>query len=117
MRDADALGDLTEIMEAIALIERYIAGLSEADFCASDKGVDATAMNLIVIGEAERRLQPALLTREPAIPWPRIVSVRNRIAHGYASVQRPVVWSIATRELPELRAAIEQLIAGVQPPP
>jgi uncharacterized protein with HEPN domain len=78
MRDADPIGDLTEITEAIARIERYTAGLSEADFCSNDKDVDATAMNLLVIGEAVRRLQPALLSREPAIPWPRIVSMRTQ---------------------------------------
>lgn len=116
MRDIDPLGDLTEIMEAIARIERYIAGMSEEDFCASDKEVDATAMNLIVIGEAVRRLQPVVIASEATISWPRIVAMRNRIAHGYSSVQRPVVWAIATKELPGLRFAIARLIASFQLP-
>lgn len=116
MRDPDPLGDLTEILEAIGRVERYIAGLLEADFCASDKDVDATAMNLIVIGEAVRRLAPDVLAREPAIPWPSIVAVRSRIAHGYSSVQRPVVWSIATNELPVLHRAVARLIATLQAP-
>jgi uncharacterized protein with HEPN domain len=62
-------------------------------------------------------LAPAVLASEPAIPWPRVIAVRNRIAHGYLTVQRPVVWSIATKELPELRAAVERMIGGLQTPP
>jgi uncharacterized protein with HEPN domain len=88
MRDPDPVGDLTEIEEAIERIERYVAGLDRAAFAASDKDQDAVAMNLIVIGESVRSLDPALLAQEPGVPWPAIIAVRNRIAHRYATIQR-----------------------------
>jgi|CXWL01.1.fsa_nt_gi uncharacterized protein with HEPN domain len=68
-------------------------------------------MNLVVIGEAVRRLDGAILAAEPAIHWPGIVAIRNRIAHGYSSVQRDLVWEIVKDELPRLRAAVRRMMA------
>ena len=100
---------LHDILVAITRIESYVSGVDEDQFCATDKDVDAVAMNLIVIGEAVRRPPPTLLASEPSIPWQRVIGVRNRIAHGYSSVQRPVIWKIATVELPTLRDAVDRL--------
>lgn len=75
--------DLAEIEAAILRIQSYTDGMSEADFVASLVVYDAVAMNLIVIGEAVRRIDRAVLASEPEIPWARIVGQRNRLAHGY----------------------------------
>ena len=62
-------------------------------------------MNLLVIGEAVRRLDQNLLVAEPDIPWLRIIAMRNRIAHGYSSLHFDVIWTIVSTELdPQLSA-------------
>ncbi len=116
MRDADPWGEFIEIIEAIDRIESYVVGLDAVAFSASSKEVDAVAMNLVVVGEAVRRLDGAILGEEPAIHWPAVVAVRNRIAHGYSSVQRDLVWEIVKDELPLLRAAIQRMMARHPPP-
>ncbi len=45
---------LIEVQEAIAKIERYVAGLNYEAFSSSDLVVDAVVRNLEVIGEAVR---------------------------------------------------------------
>jgi uncharacterized protein with HEPN domain len=42
---------------------------------------------------------------------PRIISFRNRLIHGYASVSNPVVWGILEGNLPELTAKVDNLLA------
>jgi uncharacterized protein with HEPN domain len=59
-----------------------------------------------ILGEAANRVTPA------EIPWPKIVSARNRIIHGYDAVDYDVVWDIATREVPALIAALERALPG-----
>jgi uncharacterized protein with HEPN domain len=113
MPEMSPAGDLNEILAAIGRINSYLVGVDEDQFCATDKDVDAVAMNLIVIGEAVRRLPANILSREPSIHWQGIIGVRNRIAHGYSSIQRPVIWAIVTKELPVLHAATSRLIAGL----
>jgi uncharacterized protein with HEPN domain len=38
------------------------------------------------------------------------VALRNRIAHGYETVDHLLVWRIVQDDLPALRAAVEQLL-------
>jgi uncharacterized protein with HEPN domain len=65
-----------------------------------------------VIGEAVN----ALLRIEPSFAGRisharRIVDFRNQLAHDYAAVNHAVVWSIATSEVPVLRAECETTLA------
>lgn len=65
-----------------------------------------------IIGEAGSRVTAAGHARYPEIPWPKIVSTRNRIIHGYDAVNYDVVWDIATLEVPLLIAALERALPG-----
>jgi uncharacterized protein with HEPN domain len=38
------------------------------------------------------------------------VTLRNRITHGYDSVDYAVVWRVLPREIPELRAVPDELL-------
>ena len=109
--------DLVEIDDAILRITDYTAGMSEADFMASMIAYDAVAMNLIVIGEAVKRIDAAVLAAEPAIAWPLIVGLRNRIAHGYEDIEPDRIWRAVTIDLPPLRAAVLRLLDSHPPPP
>jgi uncharacterized protein with HEPN domain len=39
-----------------------------------------------------------------------IVSLRNRLIHGYASVDMDIVWEILRRDVPALVTALEQIV-------
>ena len=114
MREPDPLGELSQILEAISRIQDYVKNLDEAAFCANPKDVDSVAMNLIVIGEAVRRLKPEILALETSIRWPSIIALRNRIAHGYFEIQRSLVWAIVSKDLPSLQAASLRLMAQIR---
>jgi len=40
----------------------------------------------------------------------RIVDFRNRIIHGYDSVDNVIVWGIISRDLPELKTEVDKLL-------
>jgi uncharacterized protein with HEPN domain len=44
---------------------------------------DAVRVRLIEIGEAVKGIDPALLAREPDIPWVDVAGMRNHLAHRY----------------------------------
>lgn len=110
MPDPRSASDLAEIVEAIARIRVYVADLDEAGFAANMMAYDAVLMNLLVIGEAVRRLDPAILETEPSIPWTKVVGLRNRIAHGYEDIDPAPIWKIATADLPGLASAAQRLL-------
>ncbi len=102
---------LVEIESAIVSIDTFTAGLEKQVFLADERTCAATAMFLVVMGEAARRL-PALVKAEaPEIPWALIVSLRNRIVHGYASIDHEICWSIVQDHLPVLLAATRRMLA------
>jgi uncharacterized protein with HEPN domain len=67
---------------------------------------------LEIVGEAAGRVPEAARALHPEIPWPQIVSLRNRLIHGYDSVDFNILWQIITSDLAPLIAALEAIIAS-----
>ena len=69
-RTLRVLGYLEHMREAALRIERYVAGVSQADFAASTLIQDTVIRNFEVIGEAARNVEttdPAFAQRNPGI--------------------------------------------------
>ncbi|WP_204848268.1 HepT-like ribonuclease domain-containing protein [Rhodopila globiformis] len=45
-----------------------------------------------------------------------IIAFRNLLIHGYAMVDHDRVWQIVSQSLPELRTAVDALLAELGPP-
>ncbi|MBI2205959.1 MAG: DUF86 domain-containing protein [Candidatus Rokubacteria bacterium] len=67
---------------------------------------------LEIVGEAASRVTGPGRERYPGIPWQDVVDTRNRIVHGYDTVNYDIVWRIITDELPTLIAALERALPG-----
>jgi uncharacterized protein with HEPN domain len=71
---------------------------------------DAVRVRLIEIGEAVRAIDPALLAREPDIPWIDVAGMRNHLAHRYFDTAHSIVQATVTHDLPPLVAATKRLL-------
>ena len=65
---------------------------------------------LEIVGEAASRVPGEDCARYPEIPWPQIVSLRNRLIHGYDAVDLDILWQITEYDLPPLIAALEIIL-------
>jgi uncharacterized protein with HEPN domain len=63
-----------------------------------------------IIGEAANRVSKEGQTRYPDIPWREAIAARNRIVHGYDSVDYDIIWRILTEEFPVLITALERAL-------
>ena len=63
-----------------------------------------------LIGEAANRVPDDDQMRYPEIQWRQIISLRNRLIHGYDDVDFDILWAIATQDLPELVKALENIL-------
>jgi len=106
-REPSAL--LDDIRTSIGKIKRYTAGLDEVSFLADEKTIDAVVRNLEIIGEAAKRLPAQFRAAHPAIPWPKIAGLRNRIVHDYAGIDLKLVWYILRTAIPKLAIQIAEL--------
>ena len=64
-----------------------------------------------VIGEAASRLSESTRESAPGIPWHEIIAMRNRLIHGYFSVDLDILWTVVHDDLLALVAALEQMVA------
>lgn len=67
---------------------------------------------LEVMGEAASRVSPEARTRFPGIPWPLVIGLRNRLIHGYDTVDLDIVWKTVSESLPPFIRALEEALAG-----
>jgi len=96
--------------EAVALI----AGRSLADLYA-DRQLNLALVRLLeIVGEAASRTTEEERQLCPSIPWSQIVGLRNRLIHGYDSVDFDVLWGVVTEDIPKLIVALERCLPGVK---
>lgn len=104
---------LQHILQAIQRIERYTADLDETAFLASEEKQDAVIRNIEVLGEAARNIErhhPDYAAQHADVSWADIYLMRNRVAHGYFSIDFEIVWKTVRHDLPELAARISALL-------
>ena len=106
---------LLHIIDAIAAIETYVAG-GRATFMRDRLIQDAVARNFEIIGEVASRLSPALRDGSD-YPWTKVVAFRNRLIHGYWSIDLNLVWDVIEHELPALKATVTRLLGRPAPYP
>ncbi len=63
-----------------------------------------------LIGEAATRLPEEWRASHPEIPWRQIIAMRNVMIHGYDTIMDDVLWDVATKDVPQLRQAIDALL-------
>ncbi|HEY0556560.1 MAG TPA: HepT-like ribonuclease domain-containing protein [Thermoanaerobaculia bacterium] len=115
MKQPDARAFLFDIQRACQLIGQFTAGIDFAGYAADLKTRSAVERQLEIIGEALGQMLKLFPEMESQFPEAgRIIAFRNRLIHGYASVSNPVVWGILERNLPELAARIEAMLAPQQ---
>jgi uncharacterized protein with HEPN domain len=65
---------------------------------------------LLVLGEAAKRLSEGFRNAHPDTPRKAIAGMRDRIIHGYDDVDLGEVWRTLAADLPALIAALEPLV-------
>ncbi len=102
---------LREILDCIAQIEEYIAGISYETFCAERMRQDAVIKQIENIGEAARKLSPGFRKKHLAIPWMQIINMRHVAAHEYFSLDWRAVWDTATMDIAPLKQAVKRILS------
>lgn len=101
---------VNQILEAICEIEEFTKGLTYEDFLRNKMAIKAVSMNLILIGENVRLVSVEIKRKYRQIPWGRMKTARNFIAHEYPKVEFKEMWNTANFELPPIRAMLQKIL-------
>jgi len=99
-----------DILLAAQAVQDFVAGMSKEQFLDDFKTRCAVLHQIIVLGEATKRLSPEFRARHTQIPWEDIAGMRDRCAHGYDEVDLEVVWQVTQEHAPKLARYLESVL-------
>jgi uncharacterized protein with HEPN domain len=65
---------------------------------------------LEMLGEAANRVPEEVRAQHPDLPWLQMIAARNRLIHGYDSVDFDIIWAIIKDDLPILIIRLEDIL-------
>lgn len=107
---------LVDIAEAARLIGEFAADMDKSAFDKDRKTQSAVLHQLMIIGEAVKRLTPEYKALHAEIPWSQIAGMRDFLIHAYHAVDLDEVWNTVTKDVPALLAAITPLLPQIDLP-
>jgi len=113
MRRDDAT--LLDIAHAARMVLGFVQGLEKDVFLGDLKTKSAVLYQLLVIGEAVKRLSFEFRDRHGEIPWSLITGMRDHLIHGYDIVDWDEVWKTVTIDMSDLINRIELLLPKEPP--
>ena len=87
------------------------AGVTKDDFLSDETLTRACVRSVEVIGEAARSVPEDLKRRNSHVQWREMAGMRDRLIHGYFSVDYEIVWDAVTNKVPELHREVTRIIA------
>jgi uncharacterized protein with HEPN domain len=104
---------LDDMLDCIDTIMTFAQGLTPDELLESRLHRDAIIRNLEVLGEAANQLGSEVQALDTAIPWAKIISLRNRLIHEYHGVNWDVVLNVIVQELPTLKEQLSLLYDNI----
>ena len=102
-RDTESLLDIDR---AARLAREFTEGLDFERFRRDVKTQSAVIHQLLILGEAAKRLSAKFRLEHTNIPWSKAAGMRDKLVHAYDEVDLEEVWGTVKRDIPEL---IEQV--------
>ena len=101
---------LLHMIDAVETALEFVSGRQREDLDDDRMLLFALVRAIEIIGEAAGQLSEVARNQAPDIPWPLIVSMRNRLIHAYFDVNHDIVWKTAKDELPALLVQLRPMI-------
>lgn len=106
---------IIDIVEASKFIRKFIQGMTKKTFLKDVKTQSAVLHQLMVIGEAVKRLSSSFCKEHPKIPWSLIAGMRDKLIHAYDVVDFDEVWKTAKKDIPALYKYLSPLLPSSSP--
>jgi uncharacterized protein with HEPN domain len=101
---------IQDILEAVAAVENYAAGMAFEDFIQDQRTVDAVVRRFTIIGEASNHVPEEICNRNPHIPWADMRAMRNFVVHEDFGVSEEILWETIWHDLPGIVEPLKHLL-------
>lgn len=113
MYSHDPLVSVEDIRVNLDLIVEFTRNTSFKEFQVDIRNQYAVIRCFEVIGEAARRVPEDFRAKHPRFPWKAMSGMRDKLIHGYDTVEPSILWGTIQKDVPEALSMINR-IAGVR---
>ena len=102
MLNAKEHGVILNIMKHCRRIASKIDGVTLEPFRKDEDLEEIICFNLLQIGELAKGLPDDFFKKYPKMPWKQIKGMRDKVAHGYGTLEFDLVYMTAKEDVPAL---------------
>lgn len=106
---------LLDIARAAQLILQFAQGLDKANLAANLEKQSAILYQIVIIGEAVKRLSTDFRNQHPDVPWREVAGMRDILTHQYDRVEVDEILGVIQGDIPQLLSMIEPLLPVQEP--
>lgn len=101
---------IEHMLEAVREAREFTDGRTRDDL-ANDRMFELALTRLVeILGEAAKHVSQPIRDLAPDVPWRDICGARDRLAHGYFSVDHTILWAILSVDLPPLEERLVSIL-------
>ncbi|HAT15235.1 MAG TPA: hypothetical protein DCS91_18155 [Microcoleaceae bacterium UBA11344] len=105
--------DKASLLDIVSAIRRVLQFAEEIDKSAleiNEEKQSAIFYQVIVMGEAVKRLSAEFRSQHSEVPWREIAGMRDILTHHYDRVNLDTLWDVIQTDIPELLGLLEPLL-------
>lgn len=102
---------LNHILDSCVHIIEFTTNVDFETFKKTRLIQSAVIRELGIIGEATKNLADDIRKTFKSIPWIKIAGMRDKLIHGYFTVDLKEVWNTAKRDINSLKMSVEKILS------
>ena len=103
-------GILIYIIEHCKRVEEKTTGATREILDTNKDVEEIVCFNILQIGELVKKLSDEFIVKYNKVRWKSIKGMRDRVAHGYDTLDRDQIWKAASKDIVPLREYCEEII-------
>ena len=110
MTNPDDKTRLRHMLDAAKQAQSFMKGREKVSLDTDPMLLLAVVKAVEIVGEAASKITKERQAEIPQIPWPQIISMRNRLTHAYFDIDTDIVWKTVIEDLPPLIEDLEAIL-------
>ena len=103
-------GLLLNIIKHCNKIELKMASLTREKFDKDEDIREIICFNIFQIGELAKNFEPEFVKKYDGVPWKHIKGMRDKIGHGYGTLDLDKIWDTATQDIKLLNEYCKEIL-------
>ena len=95
-------GLLLNIIKHCERIIEKTNGLTREQLDTNEDALEIICFNILQIGELVKNFEKEFIAEFNKVPWRQIKGMRDKVAHGYGTLDKDKIWSVAKKDIKPL---------------